>query len=212
MRSRCSLSHAARLAEREMDDDSDEYSTPRTTPSTPERRSVSLPPPPLPHSRKTRFDLAPLATLDQRSASPEPLPTPTFAQSYTGLKRNLSFKSLKELEVRELSATLSSHVYRRGSRAERRRYKPRSDDETFTHALKGGIRAFSSFRSLPSTTNLALHRLLHSRLLPPSLRQPRSRLAATHEEAVRSRPFSFLSSPDCPSDPVPRLAGVFLQL
>ena len=96
-------------------------------------------------SRTARFDLGPLAadthdtspSSPTRSASPEPLATPTLAQSYGHLKKNLSFKSLRDLEVRELS----EHIYRRGARTDNLKYRPKNDDEIFTHALKGGIRA-----------------------------------------------------------------------
>lgn len=135
--------------------------TPRTDPTTPPprsidqeerlplphpRRTAATPPPATRHasSRTARFDLGPLATdMDPssssptRSASPEPLATPTLAQSYGHLKKNLSFKSLRDLEVRELS----EHIYRRGARTDNLKYRPKNDDEIFTHALKGGIRA-----------------------------------------------------------------------
>lgn len=141
------------IAEREqMADD-----TPRTDPTAAPASSDANEVPPLPHptlppatrhaSRTARFDLGPLATdmndrtgpSSTRSASPEPLATPTLAQSYGHLKKNLSFKSLRDLEVRELS----EHIYRRGARTDNLKYRPKNDDEIFTHALKGGIRALA---------------------------------------------------------------------
>lgn len=140
------------IAEREqMADD-----TPRTDPTAAPVSSDANEVPPLPHptlppatrhaSRTARFDLGPLATdmnlspaSPTRSASPEPLATPTLAQSYGHLKKNLSFKSLRDLEVRELS----EHIYRRGARTDNLKYRPKNDDEIFTHALKGGIRALA---------------------------------------------------------------------
>lgn len=91
--------------------------------------------------RTPRFDLAPLATLsdtDTAPSSPEPLATPTLAESYGQLKKNLSFKSLRDLEMRELRG----HIYRRGNPSDGARYRPKNSDEVFAHALKGGLRAF----------------------------------------------------------------------
>ncbi|GAA5884836.1 hypothetical protein JCM6882_007115 [Rhodosporidiobolus microsporus] len=124
--------------------------------------------------RRTRFNLPePLSSLDTSSAtttrsnSPEPLPTPTLADSYGTLKKNLSFKSLRELEVRQLS----EHIYRKGSRAEKRSYRPKNDDEVFSHALRGGIRSLILGSSLRACVNLAivLLRLTRKRGIRPAL-------------------------------------------
>ncbi|BGP53411.1 hypothetical protein JCM8202v2_000970 [Rhodotorula sphaerocarpa] len=87
-----------------------------------------------------------------RSASPEPLATPTMAQSYGSLRQNLSFKSLRDLEMRELG----EHFYRRGARTDNLKYRPKNDDETFTHALKGGLRSLVLGCSLRAAVNLVI--------------------------------------------------------
>ncbi|GAA5961120.1 hypothetical protein JCM8115_005835 [Rhodotorula mucilaginosa] len=143
--------------------------TPRTDPTAAPVSSDANEVPPLPHptlppatrhaSRTARFDLGPLATdmnlspaSPTRSASPEPLATPTLAQSYGHLKKNLSFKSLRDLEVRELS----EHIYRRGARTDNLKYRPKNDDEIFTHALKGGIRSLILGCSLRAAVNFVI--------------------------------------------------------
>ncbi|BGP13331.1 hypothetical protein JCM10213v2_001250 [Rhodosporidiobolus nylandii] len=136
-------------------------------------RSVSAPLPP--PRRRARCDTpAPLRELDggesattTRTNSPEPLATPTLAESYGQLKKNLSFASLRELEIKELS----THIYRQGSRADRRKYAPKDDDEVFTHALRGGIRSFILGSTLRALVNLAiaLLRLKKKKGLPPAV-------------------------------------------
>ncbi|GAA6000664.1 hypothetical protein JCM10207_004599 [Rhodosporidiobolus poonsookiae] len=151
---------------------SDEDTPTPPSPDPPTRADSA--PLPVPH-RRTRFDTpAPLTGLTSgsttRTASPELLPTPTLAETYGSLKRTVSFKSLRELDthgVRELS----NHIYRRGSRAERRRYAPKSDDEVFAHALRGGIRSLILGSSLRACVNLAivLLRLTRKRGIPAAL-------------------------------------------
>ena len=83
--------------------------------------------------RRSRFELEPLTDLSgnslgglsglnngngggdgsrrsTRSNSPEPLHTPTLGESYTQLRKNLSFKSLRDLEMR-LSRSLGTKVF-----------------------------------------------------------------------------------------------------
>ncbi|GAA5973669.1 hypothetical protein JCM11641_005071 [Rhodosporidiobolus odoratus] len=125
--------------------------------------------------RSTRFStLPPLTTLidpdstnTSRSVSPEPLATPTLAESYGQLKKNLSFKSLRDLEVRQLS----EHIYRRGSRAEKKRYRPKDDDQVLAHALRGGIRSLILGSSLRACVNLVvvLLRLTRKKGVPAAL-------------------------------------------
>ncbi|GAA6038526.1 hypothetical protein JCM8097_004613 [Rhodosporidiobolus ruineniae] len=158
-----------------MDDDADAGSPPDTPPSPdPVNRSLSLPTEPASRSRphrRTRFDLPPLtdpaSAGTTRSNSPEPLATPTLAESVGQLKKNLSFTSLRQLEVRELS----EHIYRRGSRADKRRYEPKNDDEVFAHALRGGIRSLILGSSLRAFVNLVivLLRLTKKRGVPAAL-------------------------------------------
>lgn len=86
-----------------------------------------------------------------RSNSPEPLATPGLSESAGKLRKNLSFKNLKELDVKELSQV----VYRKGNRTEMKKYRPKSDDEVFAHALRGGLREFyPPFRSLKQVGEL----------------------------------------------------------
>lgn len=118
----------------------------------PRSRTASAPSP----RRRARFD-SPLPLSDladassTRSASPEPLATPSLSESYGTLKKNLSFKSLRELEIHELSAA----VYRKGSRADRRVYRPKDSEEVFAHALRGGIRAFTASPELSAAIRSA---------------------------------------------------------
>ena len=78
-------------------------------------------------------------TDDSRSVSPEPLDTPTFTQSIGDLRRNLSVRSLRELERGELT----KHVWRKGGRGEpgERRHRPKNLDELANYALRGAARA-----------------------------------------------------------------------
>ncbi|BGP37291.1 hypothetical protein JCM10449v2_001196 [Rhodotorula kratochvilovae] len=158
------------------------------TASTPPRaasptRAQSEPPPPTelpttaPASRRTRFDLplqrddeATSAPSSTRSASPEPLATPTLAQSYGELRKTLSFSNLAQLD-RDGVRQLSTHIYRRGSRIDRRRYEPKDDDEVLAHALKGGIRSLILGCSLRAAVNFVILvlRLTRKRGLPPKL-------------------------------------------
>ncbi|BGP22311.1 peroxisomal membrane protein 4 [Rhodotorula toruloides] len=120
--------------------------------------------------RTPRFDLAPLSSLsdtDTAPSSPEPLATPTLAESYGQLKKNLSFKSLRDLEMRELKG----HLYRRGNPSDGTRYRPKNSDEVFAHALKGGLRSFVLGTSLRAAVNLVitLLRLTRKKGLPPAV-------------------------------------------
>lgn len=111
---------------------------------SPAKRPGSPPDAPQPSSRRARFDLPAFTDLadnhSTRSNSPEPLMTPTLSESYRGLRQNLSFKSLRELEVRELQAA----VWRKGGRGEpgEERYRPKNLDELLVHAARGGAREF----------------------------------------------------------------------
>jgi hypothetical protein len=93
-------------------------------------------------TRRARFDIVPFTDLQDsgstRSNSPEPLlSTPTLQESYAGLKKNLSFRSLRELELKELHSV----VWRKGGRGEpgEKRHRPRNSEEVFAHAVRGGI-------------------------------------------------------------------------
>ncbi|KAM0751507.1 hypothetical protein T439DRAFT_324689 [Meredithblackwellia eburnea MCA 4105] len=111
-----------------------------------------------------------LATANStRSNSPEPLTTPTLAQSYGSFKKNLSFKSLRELEAKEIH----KHVWRKGKRDDphHRRHKPLDLDQLLAHAIRGGSRSFILGCSLRAGVNLllALLRVTRKRRLQPAL-------------------------------------------
>ncbi|GAA5951381.1 hypothetical protein JCM21900_004390 [Sporobolomyces salmonicolor] len=134
----------------------------------PRSRTASAPSP----RRRARFDpplpLSDLADASStRSVSPEPLATPSLSETYGTLKKNLSFKSLRELEIHELSAA----VYRKGSRADRRVYRPKDSEEVFAHALRGGLRSLLLGSSLRAFVNLVivLLRMTRKRGLAPKL-------------------------------------------
>ncbi|GAA5901822.1 uncharacterized protein JCM6883_000407 [Sporobolomyces salmoneus] len=101
------------------------------------------------------------------SNSPEPLATPTLSESAGKLRKNLSFKSLKELELKELSHV----VYRKGSRQDMKVYRPKNDEEVFAHALRGGLRSLLLGSTLRALVNLVivLLRLTRKRGLPAKL-------------------------------------------
>ncbi|GAA5936909.1 uncharacterized protein JCM15063_000098 [Sporobolomyces koalae] len=142
---------------------------PTSTPSSP-RRKVRLISP-LPLTPVGNAESTPTQTLDSlgstRSNSPEPLATPTLSESAGKLRKNLSFKNLKDLDVKELSAA----VYRKGSRADMKVYRPKSDEEVFAHALRGGLRSLVLGSTLRALVNLVivLLRLTRKRGLPARL-------------------------------------------
>lgn len=123
------------------------------TPLSPTDSSAPTPP----TQRKARFEttlsftnLAENEYNSTRSNSPEPLSTPSLAESYGNIRRNLSFKSLREIEAREIQR----HVWRKGGRGEpgERRHRPRTYDELLSYALRGGIRESRAFpRRVPET-------------------------------------------------------------
>ncbi|KAK4052186.1 hypothetical protein OIV83_002481 [Microbotryomycetes sp. JL201] len=131
---------------------------------------ASNPSSPKPSRRTNRFELEPLTDLSHgqgrgrdagagsrastRSNSPEPLHTPTLGESYSQLRKNLSFKSLRELEMREVQAA----VWRKGSRGEpgERRHRPRSNEEVFAHAFRGGLRSATVAAGIRALVNLII--------------------------------------------------------
>lgn len=152
------------------------------------KRPSSPPDPPQPSPRRARFDLPAFTDVTDnhstRSNSPEPLSTPTLSESYRGLRKNLSFKSLRELEVREFQTA----VWRKGGRGEpgEERYRPKNLDELLVHAARGGMREYaSSGRCGESELTLAvlLSRIVLARVLAPCWSQlARSGLASDQEE------------------------------
>lgn len=114
-----------------------------------------------------------------RSASPEPLATPTLAESYGSLRKNLSVKNLRELEMRELS----EHIYRRGKRTDNLKYRPKNDDETFTHALKGGVREACS-ASLSETAAFADRLDLQARSFSAARSEPQSTSSSSCSDSL----------------------------
>ncbi|KAI5474992.1 peroxisomal membrane protein 4 [Pseudohyphozyma bogoriensis] len=109
---------------------------------------ISLNPPP------ARFE-ATMTSLDSsREESPEAgLLTPTLSESYSTMKRNLSFKSLREIEARQIGGA----VWRKGGREPTaRRYRPRNLDELLNYALSGGARSFLLGWGLRAGVNLVV--------------------------------------------------------
>lgn len=123
---------------------------PPPSPPSPPRRHPLASAPPTPHlpgrdrpsaARLNTADLASASSTRSSSPEPEPLATPTLAQSYGQLRKSLSLSNLAQLaHDKDRVRSLSTHIYRRGSRIDRRSYKPKDDDEVLAHALRGGIR------------------------------------------------------------------------
>ncbi|GAA5834813.1 hypothetical protein JCM5353_000676 [Sporobolomyces roseus] len=149
-------------------------SLPPSTPSSPRRKArfdTPLPLTDLSSSNVGNSSSPPTQTIHSfnstRSNSPEPLATPGLSESAGKLRKNLSFKNLKELDVKELSQV----VYRKGNRTEMKKYRPKSDDEVFAHALRGGLRSVFLGSTVRALVNLVvvLLRLTKKRGLPPKL-------------------------------------------
>jgi hypothetical protein len=100
-------------------------------------------------SRRARFDMPTFTELDggnsTRSNSPEPVHTPTISQTYNGLRKNLSFASLKALEVKEVQKA----VWRKGGRGDpgERIPRPKDLEQLLVYAAKGGARTWNSLES-----------------------------------------------------------------
>lgn len=145
--------------------------------------------------RVARFDLPGFTELDggassTRSCSPEPLHTPTLGESYHGLRKNLSFKSLRELEFREVQEA----VWRKGTRDEpgAPKHRPKNLEEVFAHAVRGGFSELlpsTRHRRAPSAPDRALtsphslHRVACSRWRNPRRCQLGSRGSTSDQKA-----------------------------
>lgn len=111
-----------------------------TAPSEENYSVASAPSSPTPARRRPAFELEGMTTLagnPSRTASPEPLHTPTLGETYNGIRRNLSIKSLKELEARHVQEAL----WRPGQRTEDPgvpKHRPRNLEQIFAHAVRGG--------------------------------------------------------------------------
>lgn len=72
-----------------------------------------------------------------RSSSPEPPMTPNFAQSYGKLRQNLSFRSLRDLEIQEIHRA----VWRQGAKEEgsKKSKRPRDVEQLIVHAGEAGL-------------------------------------------------------------------------
>ncbi|GAA5854706.1 hypothetical protein JCM3766R1_000625, partial [Sporobolomyces carnicolor] len=82
------------------------------------------------------------------------LATPTLSESAGHLRKNLSFKSLRDVEI--LKTELSNAVYRKGSRQDMKVYRPRNDEQVFAHALRGGLRSLVLGSTLRALVNLVI--------------------------------------------------------
>ncbi|TNY20044.1 hypothetical protein DMC30DRAFT_272138, partial [Rhodotorula diobovata] len=108
-------------------------------------------------ARLNTADLASASSTRSSSPEPEPLATPTLAQSYGQLRKSLSLSNLAQLaHDKDRVRSLSTHIYRRGSRIDRRSYKPKDDDEVLAHALRGGIRSLILGSSLRAAINFVI--------------------------------------------------------
>lgn len=86
------------------------------------------------------------------SNSPESK-TPTLTESYGTFRRNLSFKSLKDLELKEVQAAL----WRNGEKEsgnKKKGAKPTNHDQLFGHAFRGACRSLVLAASLRAGVNL----------------------------------------------------------
>lgn len=109
--------------------------------STDDYPSDSTPTSPTPNRlrRLPLEDLTMSGYSSTRSTSPEPLRTPTLTESYGSLKKNLSFKSLRDLEAKQVQEAL----WRRGQPGDQRP-RPRNLEEVLGHAVRGGAREWNS--------------------------------------------------------------------
>lgn len=122
------------------------------------------------------------------------LATPTLSESAGHLRKNLSFKSLRDVEL--LKTELSNAVYRKGSRQDMKVYRPRNDEQVFAHALRGGLRTpcpllFSLSRAASHSARFPPHvRFTRARFDSACSCQPRHRPPATHSETVSALSLS----------------------
>lgn len=104
-----------------------------------------------------------------RSSSPEPPMTPNFAQSYGKLRQNLSFRSLRDLEIQEIHRA----VWRQGAKEEgsKKSKRPRDVEQLIVHAGEAGLRAFLLGFSLRAGVSFATvcFRLTRKRGIPASV-------------------------------------------
>lgn len=103
---------------------------------------------------------------DSDGSSPPPAMTPTFSESYTNLRKNLSFATLRELELQ----TVRKQVWRK--KEEVPRLRPRDIEQVVVHAGTAAARAFLLAYYVRSGVNLAttLLRLLQRRWARNALR------------------------------------------
>ncbi|ORY90918.1 hypothetical protein BCR35DRAFT_261329 [Leucosporidium creatinivorum] len=101
-----------------------------------------------------------------RSSSPELLHTPTLTQSYGSLRKNLSFKSLRELEAKQVQEVL----WRRGQPGDGR-HRPKDLEEVLGHAVRGGARSALLAGAIRAGVNLVIIALRATKKkgIPPAL-------------------------------------------
>lgn len=118
--------------------------------------SSSLPTSPSPK----RFDLPRFTSYademnSTRSNSPEPeSKTPTLTESYGTFRRNLSFKSLKDLELKEVQSALWRNGEKESGNGKKKGAKPTNHDQLFGHAFRGACRSLVLAASLRAGVNL----------------------------------------------------------
>lgn len=92
-------------------------------------------------------------------SSPPPAVTPTFNESYTNLKRNLSVKSLRELELKQIQKGL-------WRRKDEPRKHPRNMDQLLVYATTAGARELGWHLDCIAVSRSAVGLLAVPRWLP----------------------------------------------
>ena len=156
-----------------------------TPTSSSEGYTVGDPPSPVPNRRRPAFELEGFTSLTgSRSTSPEPLHTPTLGESFSSLKRNLSAKSLRELEAKHVQEALWRPGGRDGGNAV---HRPRNLEQIFGHAVRGGASktATTLDRDHPTHAEPMYCRIGRARRSYSRWSEPRRRCPSDYQEAVR---------------------------
>ena len=110
--------------------------------------------------------------------SPKAATTPTFQQSYANLRRNLSVKSLRELELKHVQ----SKLWRKQGEIRKR---PRDLEQLAIHAASGAAREWTfRIRSCECRADPP-HRRLYSGVQLAKRGKPRHNASSAHTAAVR---------------------------
>lgn len=110
--------------------------------------------------------------------SPKAATTPTFQQSYANLRRNLSVKSLRELELKHVQ----SKLWRKQGEIRKR---PRDLEQLAIHAASGAAREWSLDLAEWQPSAKLSRRRLHSGVQLAKRGKPRHNASPAHTAAVR---------------------------